>query len=163
MQEKTDVVIVGAGVAGLIAARELGRSGLRVTVLEARDRLGGRVWTDERLGRPLEIGGTWVHWVQPHVWAEITRYGLPVTRGPRAQEAYWLAGDEVRKGTLDDFMELIDPGMRRLLAGTMDVIPRPDAPLSAGACPPSTAPRCRRGWTGSTFRWRSATPTRRPG
>lgn len=135
MQEKTDVVIVGAGVAGLIAARELGRSGLRVTVLEARDRLGGRVWTDERLGRPLEIGGTWVHWVQPHVWAEITRYGLPVTRGPRAQEAYWLAGDEVRKGTLDDFMELIDPGMRRLLAGTMDVIPRPDAPLSAEGLP----------------------------
>ncbi|GAA3725215.1 monoamine oxidase [Spinactinospora alkalitolerans] len=135
MQEKTDVVIVGAGVAGLVAARELGRSGLRVTVLEARDRLGGRVWTDERLGRALEIGGTWMHWVQPHVWAEITRYGLSVTRGPRAQEAYWLAGDEVRKGTLDGFMELIDPGMRRLLAGTMDVIPRPDMPTSAAGLP----------------------------
>lgn len=130
MSEENDVVVVGGGVAGLITARELGRKGLRVTVLEARDRLGGRVWTDHRLGRDLEIGGTWLHWVQPHAWAEVTRYGLEVTRGPRPQEAYWLAGDEVRTGSLDGFMELIDPGMRRLLAGTMDWIPRPDKPLS---------------------------------
>ncbi|TDD89191.1 FAD-dependent oxidoreductase [Saccharopolyspora karakumensis] len=130
MSEETDVVIVGGGVAGLITARELGRKGLRVTVLEARDRLGGRVWTDHRLGRDLEIGGTWLHWVQPHAWAEVTRYGLEVTRGPRPEEAYWLAGDEVRTGTLDGFMELIDPGMRRLLEGTMEWIPRPDKPLS---------------------------------
>ncbi|GAA2804889.1 NAD(P)/FAD-dependent oxidoreductase [Saccharopolyspora taberi] len=122
--------MVGGGVAGLIAARELGRKGLRVLVLEARDRLGGRVWTDHRLGRDLEIGGTWLHWVQPHAWAEVTRYGLEVTRGPRPEEAYWLAGDEVRRGTLDEFMELIDPGMRRLLAETMRWIPRPDRPLS---------------------------------
>ncbi|MEV4732407.1 NAD(P)/FAD-dependent oxidoreductase [Saccharopolyspora sp. NPDC049426] len=130
MSEETDVVVVGGGVAGLITARELGRKGLRVTVLEARDRLGGRVWTDHRLGRDLEIGGTWLHWVQPHAWAEVNRYGLEVTRGPRPEEAYWLAGDEVRTGTLDGFMELIDPGMRRLLEGTMHHIPRPDKPLS---------------------------------
>ena len=130
MSEEADVIVVGGGIAGLITARELGRKGLRVTVLEARDRLGGRVWTDHRLGRDLEIGGTWLHWVQPHVWAEGTRYGLEVTRGPRPQEAYWLAGDEVRRGTLDGFMELIDPGMRRLLAETMRWIPRPDQPLS---------------------------------
>ncbi|MEB3366544.1 flavin monoamine oxidase family protein [Saccharopolyspora mangrovi] len=130
MPEETDVVVVGGGVAGLITARELGRKGLRVTVLEARDRLGGRVWTDHRLGRDLEIGGTWLHWVQPHAWAEVNRYGLEVTRGPRPEEAYWLAGDEVRTGTLDGFMELIDPGMRRLLEGTMHHIPRPDKPLS---------------------------------
>ncbi|WP_425569611.1 flavin monoamine oxidase family protein [Pseudonocardia yuanmonensis] len=125
-----DVVVVGAGVAGLVTARELTRAGLRVVVLEARDRLGGRVWTDHRLGRDLEIGGTWIHWVQPHVWAEVSRYGLGVTRGPRPEKAYWLAGDEVRTGTLDGFMQLIDPGMRRLLADTMRVIPRPDAPTA---------------------------------
>ncbi|MEV4647217.1 NAD(P)/FAD-dependent oxidoreductase [Saccharopolyspora sp. NPDC049357] len=130
MSEETDVVVVGGGVAGLITARELDRKGLRVTVLEARDRLGGRVWTDHRLGRDLEIGGTWLHWVQPHAWAEVNRYGLEVTRGPRPEEAYWLAGDDVRTGTLDGFMELIDPGMRRLLEGTMQHIPRPDKPLS---------------------------------
>lgn len=131
VHEQADVVVVGGGIAGLVTARELGRSGLRVVVLEARDRLGGRTWTDHRLGRDLEMGGTWMHWVQPHVWAEITRYGLEVTRGPRPEEAYWLAGDEVRKGTLDGFMELIDPGMRGLLAETTSRIPRPDEPLSA--------------------------------
>ncbi|MBK0868970.1 FAD-dependent oxidoreductase [Saccharopolyspora sp. HNM0986] len=131
MTEQADVVVVGAGIAGLITARELGRKGLRVTVLEARDRLGGRVWTDHRLGRDLEIGGTWLHWVQPHAWSEVTRYGLEVTRGPRPEQAYWLAGDEVRTGSLDGFMELIDPGMRGLLDQTMRWIPRPDSPLSA--------------------------------
>ncbi|MBC3190390.1 FAD-dependent oxidoreductase [Pseudonocardia sp. C8] len=125
-----DVIVVGAGVAGLVVARELGREGLRVVVLEARDRLGGRVWTDRRLGRDLEIGGTWLHWTQPHVWAEIARYGLDITRGPRPETAYWLAADQVRTGTLDEFMELIDPGMRRVLDGTMQWIPRPHQPVS---------------------------------
>jgi monoamine oxidase len=61
-----DVVVIGAGFAGLVAARELGRAGLDVIVLEARDRVGGRTWTDRRLGHDLELGGTWVHRVQPH-------------------------------------------------------------------------------------------------
>ena len=68
--EHTDVVIIGAGFAGLTAARELRQSGHSVIVVEARDRIGGRAWLDTRLGRPLEIGGTWVHWTQPYVWAE---------------------------------------------------------------------------------------------
>ncbi|MGW2331133.1 flavin monoamine oxidase family protein [Streptomyces sp. NPDC001700] len=130
MEQQADVVVVGAGVAGLITARELSRQGVRTVVLEARDRIGGRTWTDHRLGRDLEIGGTWLHWVQPHAWAEVTRYGLDVTRGPRSEETYWLAGDDVRRGTLDDFMNLINPGMTRLLEDTMKWIPRPDAPLT---------------------------------
>ncbi|MBI0379748.1 FAD-dependent oxidoreductase, partial [Streptomyces albiflaviniger] len=48
---QADVVVIGAGVAGLITARELGRRGAKVVVLEARDRIGGRTWTDHRLGR----------------------------------------------------------------------------------------------------------------
>lgn len=129
MPETTDVVVIGAGFAGLITARELTKAGKRVIVLEARNRIGGRTWTDHRLGRNLEMGGTWLHWTQPHSWAEVTRYGLDVTRGPRSEETYWLAGDKVRHGTLDDFMKLIDPGMTRLLEDTMKWIPRPYDPL----------------------------------
>src|SRR6266542_1130766 len=50
------VVVVGAGMAGLVAARLLHDSGFAVTVLEARKRIGGRTWTDESLGAPLKLG-----------------------------------------------------------------------------------------------------------
>ena len=54
------VIIVGAGFSGLIAARELEAAGVKVKVYEARDRIGGRAWTDERLGgHTLEMGATW--------------------------------------------------------------------------------------------------------
>ncbi|MEW1806925.1 NAD(P)/FAD-dependent oxidoreductase [Pseudarthrobacter sp. NPDC080039] len=55
-----DVVVVGAGPSGLTAARELKKAGLTVAVLEARDRVGGRTWTDTVDGAMLEIGGQWV-------------------------------------------------------------------------------------------------------
>jgi monoamine oxidase len=67
---EADIIVVGGGIAGLVTARELSRSGFDVVVLEARERLGGRVFTDHRLGRDLEIGGNWLHWVQPHAWAK---------------------------------------------------------------------------------------------
>src|SRR2546430_4844155 len=103
-----DVIVIGAGFAGLVVARELGRAGLDVLVLEARDRVGGRTWTDRRLGHDLELGGTWVHWVQPHTWAEMTRYGREVTRSPAGRGGYWLgAGDPPRAGTRGEILELI--------------------------------------------------------
>ena len=120
-----DVVVIGAGFAGLVAARELGRAGLDVLVLEARGRVGGRTWTDRRLGHDLELGGTWVHWVQPHTWAEMTRYGRQITRSPAAGEAYWLgAADAPRAGTLDEFMALIADGQQAIVDDVRAAIPR---------------------------------------
>ncbi|WP_157007554.1 flavin monoamine oxidase family protein [Agromyces laixinhei] len=55
-----DVVIVGAGASGLTAATRLKDAGRSVVVLEARDRVGGRLWTDDVDGAMLEIGGQWV-------------------------------------------------------------------------------------------------------
>ncbi len=57
------VAIVGGGVAGLAAAKSLAEAGTTVTVYEARNRLGGRVWTDRSLGLPLDLGASWIHGV----------------------------------------------------------------------------------------------------
>lgn len=56
-----DVVVIGAGGAGLTAARELMQSGHSVLVLEARDRIGGRAFTDTSLGAPWDRGCSWLH------------------------------------------------------------------------------------------------------
>lgn len=56
-----DVVVVGAGVSGLAAARALVQGGRSVAVLEARDRIGGRTWTDDALGVPVDLGASWIH------------------------------------------------------------------------------------------------------
>ncbi|WP_051021052.1 FAD-dependent oxidoreductase [Synechococcus sp. PCC 6312] len=60
-----DVIVIGAGVAGLAAARILQDQGQRVLVLEGRNRIGGRVWTNRSLdGLPLDLGASWIHGIE---------------------------------------------------------------------------------------------------
>ncbi len=61
--EAQQVAVIGAGFSGLGAAQALASAGRDVTVFEARDRIGGRVWTDTRLGTPLDLGASWIHGV----------------------------------------------------------------------------------------------------
>ena len=91
-----DVIVIGAGLAGLIAARELEARGLAVTVLEARDRIGGRVWVqrDALHGLDLDMGGAWVADVQRHVWAEADRYGVAREHDALPTSVRWRFGDE---------------------------------------------------------------------
>ena len=56
-----DTIVVGAGIAGLTAARLLTKAGRAVLVLEARDRVGGRVVTDRRYGLATDLGASWIH------------------------------------------------------------------------------------------------------
>jgi monoamine oxidase len=67
MENDADVLIIGAGVAGLAAAYELSRAGVNVIVLEARDRIGGRIYTlhDENSPLPIELGAEFIHGRSP--------------------------------------------------------------------------------------------------
>ncbi|KIX95210.1 uncharacterized protein Z520_09126 [Fonsecaea multimorphosa CBS 102226] len=71
-----DTTIIGAGYTGLTAARDLTTSGLSVLLLEARDRIGGRTWTSTINGHQYELGGQYVHWGQPNLWRELSRYSM---------------------------------------------------------------------------------------
>ncbi len=71
-----DVVIIGAGASGLTAAARLRAAGLTVAVLEARDRVGGRLWTNDIEGATLEIGGQWVSPDQDALIETLAELGL---------------------------------------------------------------------------------------
>ena len=71
LRRRERIIVVGAGVAGLAAARALQDVGQDVVVLEARDRLGGRVWTDHSLGVPVEFGAVWIHRATQNVLTEL--------------------------------------------------------------------------------------------
>ncbi|HWY26225.1 MAG TPA: FAD-dependent oxidoreductase, partial [Nevskia sp.] len=71
-----DVVVVGAGLSGLVAARELAKAGRSVAVLEARDRVGGRTWTIAVGARRYDIGGQFVGPTQDRVRALVQEFGL---------------------------------------------------------------------------------------
>lgn len=83
-----DVVVIGGGFAGVTAARNARAKGYRVLILEARNRLGGRTFSAEFAGHHIEMGGTWIHWTQPYVWAEKERYGLEVVETPGNEGAH---------------------------------------------------------------------------
>ncbi len=125
------VIVVGAGFSGLVAARELEAAGVDVTVFEARDRIGGRAWTHERLGgHALEMGATWVHWMQPFVWTEITRYGQEIYPSPDIDQAYWVSGDTVFEGNEHDLDAALTPLQDKIFEGSREFFPYPHDPLA---------------------------------
>ena len=77
-----DVLVIGAGVAGLHAGRLLAEAGKRVAIVEARDRIGGRIWTqpialgDSQFPIAVELGAEFVHGLPPETWALIKQAAL---------------------------------------------------------------------------------------
>lgn len=76
-----DVLILGAGVAGLSAAIDLSRAGLRVEIIEGRERVGGRILTqfDAILNHSVELGAEFVHGLAPEIWLPVQEHDLGVT------------------------------------------------------------------------------------
>jgi monoamine oxidase len=127
---------VGAGLAGVTAARTLTRAGLSILVIEARDRLGGRTWHDgSRFGDwGIEYGGAFVldRANYPLVWSEIDRHDLRLEYGSRqATELVWLTNGKLRTGGLP--VPLHEwPSLERSLAELRDASARivPDRSLA---------------------------------
>jgi monoamine oxidase len=122
-----DTIVIGAGFAGVTTARELGARGLRVLLLEARPRIGGRTFTSKIGGHDVELGGAYFHWTQPHAWTEITRYGLEIEEPKPTQPARgaWVTGGELKQGGENDIPKLAFPAAGAFFFDAMQLLPRP--------------------------------------
>jgi monoamine oxidase len=82
MRDDFDIVIVGAGAAGVAAARRLASTRLSVLLIEAASRIGGRAWTCNIAGLPLDLGCEWLHSGDRNPWVGIAEAsGFPIERG----------------------------------------------------------------------------------
>lgn len=96
-QDYTDILVIGAGVAGLSAASDLSAAGLSVRVLEARDRIGGRIYTRRDAGRsPIELGAEFIHGLPEATWALVRAGPLPVYES--AGEDWSASGGAISRG-----------------------------------------------------------------
>ncbi|MBL3700965.1 flavin monoamine oxidase family protein [Leucobacter luti] len=111
--ETADTIVVGAGVAGLTAARLLALAGQRVIVLEARDRIGGRLHTERLDGRTTDLGASWIHGITESPVHEVTRaLGMrdveftmgSFQAGGRPVAYYGPAGERLSQAAADAFI-----------------------------------------------------------
>ncbi|NEP54346.1 MAG: FAD-dependent oxidoreductase, partial [Moorea sp. SIO3C2] len=76
---RSDVIVIGAGISGIYAARELERQGKSVVLLEARDRIGGRLLTKEiHKDVEVDLGGQWIGPTQDNMYALVSEYGAEI-------------------------------------------------------------------------------------
>jgi len=126
--ETADVVVLGAGVAGLAAAQALVDTDLDVVVLEARDRLGGRVHTDKAFaGFPLEFGAEFVHGERCPTWELIDRLGLHTVHWNKLDDS-WVRLADGRRLTMAE-ARAVDPAFD--VTRSWDLPPVPPRPLES--------------------------------
>lgn len=129
MMQLYDVAVVGAGMAGIIAARDLSQRGYSVVLLEARNQIGGRTRVERHFGNlNLEMGGGYMHWTQPTVWTEIEKYGLELKAPLNPEKHRWLADGKVHSGTADEYAAVAGPLIGRFFADARSRFPLPVRP-----------------------------------
>ena len=118
MAESGDVIVVGAGVAGLAAAGELSRAGLKVILLEARDRLGGRILTvhPSSISFPVELGAEFIHGLSDEVWDMVRAAQLPTIE---VSGEMWCEHQN-KLSPCSDFFEEVDDVLARLKRSNPD-------------------------------------------
>ena len=105
-----DVIVVGAGAAGLAAAHRLQDAGRKCVVLEARARPGGRAVTDHSLDAPADLGAAWLHFAEANHWTRVAeKAGYSVIRrepdwGPNAWIGSRPPTDAERKAASDNYL-----------------------------------------------------------
>lgn len=136
-----DVVVIGGGFAGLVAARDLREAGRTVVLLEARDRLGGRTWYRQIPGTDVmaEYGAAWIFPASQTALAEeIRRAGVPMNEPTVADSVAWLAdgllrtGDEAARALSEALGQarVLDEAVERLARG---IESSPDGKLDLAA------------------------------
>ena len=131
-----DVVIIGAGPSGLSAARRLRKSGRSVIVLEARDRVGGRTWTEHIDGQMFELGGQWISPDQTALLALVDELGKETYPRYRDGDSVYIAPDGTRtvySGEMFPVGESTQAEMERLIGLLDELAARigPQAPWDA--------------------------------
>ncbi|RFA10864.1 putrescine oxidase [Subtercola boreus] len=125
-----DVAIIGAGVTGLTAATRLRAAGRSVIVLEARDRVGGRLWTDHIDGQLFELGGQWVSPDQTALLETLDELGLDTYSRYRDGESVYIGpgGTPVRfTGDIFPASEHTQAELVRLIALLDELVAATDA------------------------------------
>ena len=122
-----DTIVIGGGFAGVTAARDLQENGYSCTILEARNRLGGRTFYAPYGDTKVELGGTWIHWMQPFVWAEVMRYGLDIieTPGATAERIIQLKNGKAFEPEISEVYSDLFAGGQLLTDKAREVYPRP--------------------------------------
>jgi monoamine oxidase len=109
MIAKPQVIVIGAGMSGLTAARALAERGVHVTLLEARDRIGGRILTQHTDGATVELGAEFVHGRAPELWALIDEAGVQTTARDgtmlRAEFGGGIVEDDPQDGGMFETLE----------------------------------------------------------
>ena len=126
-QDRPSVIVIGAGVAGLAAARDLQDNGFDVVVLEARDRTGGRLYTDWSFDVPFEVGAGWIHGPEGN---PVTRLAEEVSAKTFRTDDDSLSVYDLQGGVFDDqALGRLDQDYSRLLHKVDETVER-DVPLS---------------------------------